>query len=136
MISRCSSPMPAMTVWPVSSSVRTRKVGSSSDRRWRAVASFSWSCLVFGSIARSMTGSGNVIRSRITGSAVSVSVSPVVVDFRPTAATMSPAETSSTSSRWFACIISRRPARSLRSFVALMIAEPLFMRCRSRRAGR
>ncbi len=73
-----------------------------------------------------MTGSGNVIRSRITGSAASVSVSPVVVDFRPTAATMSPAETSSTSSRWFACIISRRPTRSLRSFVALMMAAPLF----------
>ena len=33
MISRCSSPMPEMTVWPVSSSETTRKVGSSSARR-------------------------------------------------------------------------------------------------------
>ena len=125
MISRCSSPMPEMTVWAVSSSVRTRKVGSSSDRRPRAWASFSWSCLVLGSMARPITGSGKVIRSRITGSAASVSVSPVVVDFRPTAATMSPAETVSTSSRWLACIISSRPTRSLRSFVALMMLVPL-----------
>ena len=33
MISRCSSPMPEMTVCPVSSSVRTRNVGSASDSR-------------------------------------------------------------------------------------------------------
>ena len=125
MISRCSSPMPEMTVCPVSSSVRTRKVGSSSDSRVRACPSFSWSCLVLGSIARPMTGSGNVICSRITGSAGSVSVSPVVVDLRPTAATMSPAVTLSTSSRWFACIIRRRPTRSLRSLVAFMTAAPV-----------
>ena len=43
--------MPAMIVWPVSSSVRTWKVGSSSESRWIAVPSFSWSALVFGSIA-------------------------------------------------------------------------------------
>ena len=43
--------MPAMTVWPVSSSLQTRKVGSSSASRWIAVPSFSWSDLVFGSIA-------------------------------------------------------------------------------------
>ena len=30
--------MPAMSVWPVSGSVLTRKVGSSSARRWRAIA--------------------------------------------------------------------------------------------------
>ena len=29
--SRCSSPMPEITVWAVSSSVRTLKVGSSSE---------------------------------------------------------------------------------------------------------
>ncbi len=102
-----------------------RKVGSSSDSRCSAVVSFSWSCLVFGSMARWITGSGKVIRSRITGSEVSVSVSPVVVNLRPTAATMSPAETDSTSSRWFACIIRSRPTRSLRSFVALMMPVPL-----------
>ena len=43
--------MPAMMVWPVSSSVRTWKVGSSSARLWIAMPSFSWSPLVFGSIA-------------------------------------------------------------------------------------
>ena len=52
--------MPEITVWPVSSSVRTWKVGSSSPRRPRAMESFSWSTLVFGSIERCTTGSGNV----------------------------------------------------------------------------
>ena len=59
--------MPAMIVWPVSSSVRTWKVGSSSASRWIAVPSFSWSPLVFGSMATWMTGAGKVIDSRITG---------------------------------------------------------------------
>ena len=36
-------------------------------RRWRASASLSWSAFVFGSILTSMTGSGKVIDSRITG---------------------------------------------------------------------
>ena len=36
--SRCSSPMPAMIVWPVSSSVWTVKVGSSSDERGEGLA--------------------------------------------------------------------------------------------------
>ena len=43
--------MPEMTVWPVSSSVRTRKVGSSSESRCRAFASFSSSALDLGSMA-------------------------------------------------------------------------------------
>ncbi len=59
--------MPAMIVWPVSSSALTVNVGSSSDSRWIAVPSFSWSPLVLGSIATSITGAGNVIDSRITG---------------------------------------------------------------------
>ena len=45
--------------------------------------SFSWSPLVFGSIATLMTGAGNVIDSRMTGLAGSHRVSPVVVSFRP-----------------------------------------------------
>jgi hypothetical protein len=40
--------MPAMIVWPVSSSDLTVKVGSSSERRWIAVPSFSWSLFVLG----------------------------------------------------------------------------------------
>jgi hypothetical protein len=60
-----------------------RKVGSSSASFWIAVPSFSWSALVFGSMATSMTGSGNVIDSRTTGAFGSARVSPVVVSFRP-----------------------------------------------------
>ena len=96
--------MPAMIVWPVSSSVRTWKVGSSSASRWIAVPSFSWSLLVFGSIATSMTGAGKVIDSRMTGCCGSHSVSPVVVSFRPMTATIWPAPTGAISSRLFACI--------------------------------
>ena len=59
--------MPAMIVWPVSSSVLTVKVGSSSESRWIAVPSFSWSPLVLGSIATSITGAGKLIDSSTTG---------------------------------------------------------------------
>ena len=90
MISRCSSPIPAMSVCPVSSSVRTRKVGSSSASRWRAVASLSWSAFVFGSMATEMTGSGKFIASRRMGAVSTASVSPVVVCFSPTSAAISP----------------------------------------------
>ena len=55
--------MPAMIVWPVSSSVLTRKVGSSSASFCSAMPSLSWSDLVFGSIATRMTGSGKTIVS-------------------------------------------------------------------------
>ena len=65
--SRWSSPIPQMIVWPVSSSVRTWNVGSSSDSEFSALPSLSWSILVLGSMATEMTGSGNSIRSRITG---------------------------------------------------------------------
>ena len=51
--------MPEMIVWPVSSSVRTLKVGSSSARRASAMPILSWSAFVFGSIAIEITGSGN-----------------------------------------------------------------------------
>ncbi len=59
--------MPAMSVSPLSSSVLTRKVGSSSARRASARPILSWSAFVLGSIFTSMTGSGKVIDSRITG---------------------------------------------------------------------
>ena len=51
--------MPAMIVWPVSWSVVTRNDGSSPASFASAPPSFSWSALVFGSIAIEMTGSGN-----------------------------------------------------------------------------
>ena len=62
--------MPEMMVWLVSSSVRTRKVGSSSDSRCSAVAIFSSSAFDLGSIATSITGSGKSsprARSGISG---------------------------------------------------------------------
>ena len=83
--------MPSMMVWPVSSSVWTLNVGSSSASRWIAVPSFSWSPLVFGSIATLMTGAGKVIDSSTIGLSASHRVSPVVVCLRPMTAQMSPA---------------------------------------------
>ena len=58
--------MPAMIVWPVSSSRWTWNVGSSSASFWMAMPSFSWSLLVLGSMATEMTGSGKVIDSSTT----------------------------------------------------------------------
>ncbi len=96
--------MPAMIVWPVSSSALTVKVGSSSERRWIAVPSFSWSPFVLGSIATSITGAGNVIDSRMTWFCGSHRVWPVLVSFRPMTATIWPAPTDAISSRLLACI--------------------------------
>ena len=52
-------------------------------------------------------------------------VSPVVVSFSPTTATMSPVKMASLSSRWLACICRIRPTRSLRSLVELRMVDPL-----------
>src|ERR1035437_1103350 len=49
MISRWSSPIPAMIVWFVSLSVETRKIGSSCMSFASAMPIFSWSAFVFGS---------------------------------------------------------------------------------------
>ena len=76
--------MPEISVWPDSSSVLTWKVGSSSESFARAMLIFSWSALVFGSTATSMTGSGKVIDSSEIGCFSSHSVSPVVTFLRPT----------------------------------------------------
>ena len=59
--------MPAMMVWPVSSSVCTRNEGSSCASFCSAMPIFSWSALVFGSMATEMTGSGKIMRSRMIG---------------------------------------------------------------------
>ncbi len=96
--------MPPMIVWPVSSSVRTVKVGSSSASFCSEVPSFCWSAFVLGSMAMWMTGLGKSIVSSRIGSSCEQSVSPVVVNFSPTAAAMSPVKAASRSSRWFACI--------------------------------
>ena len=73
----------------------------------------------------SITGSGNVMVSRTTGSLIAQSVSPVVVSFRPANAMMSPANASVISSRSIACIIIIRPTRSLRPLVEFTMASPL-----------
>ena len=117
--------MPEMIVWPVSSSVRTRKVGSSSDRRPSAVDIFSSSTFDLGSMATSTTGSGNVIASRMIGWSSEQSVSPVVTRLKPMPAAMSPASTSVISSRLLACICTRRPMRSLLPVVALSTVSPV-----------
>ena len=59
--------MPAISVWPVSSSVWTRKVGSSSASRARPLPSLSWSAFDFGSTATEITGSGKLIDSSTIG---------------------------------------------------------------------
>ena len=59
--------MPAMTVWPVSSSKLVRNVGSCRRSLVSASPSFCLSAAVFGSIDMLMTGSGNVGRSRMIG---------------------------------------------------------------------
>ena len=82
--------MPEITVWAVSSSVRTWNVGSSSERAWRAFDILSWSALVRGSTATWMTGSGNSTDSSTIGALMAESVSPVLVSLRPMPATMSP----------------------------------------------
>ena len=64
--SRCSSPMPEITVWPVSWSVRTLKVGILFRQALQGLPILSWSALVFGSTATEITGSGNLmVSSRI-----------------------------------------------------------------------
>ncbi len=74
-----------------------------------------------------MTGAGNWIDSRTTGSSESQMVSPVVTCLSPTAAAMSPAQTSLISSRLFACILRRRPMRSRWPRVVLSTVSPVFM---------
>ena len=56
-----------MIVCPVSSSVATRNVGSSSASRASPLPSLSWSAFDFGSTATEITGSGNVIDSSTIG---------------------------------------------------------------------
>ena len=124
MMSRWSSPIPEITVCPVSSSYLTTNVGSSSASLARPVPSLSWSALVLGSTATEITGVGKLIDSRMIGFAGSASVSPVLECLSPTIATMSPVNAASMSSRWFACICRIRPMRSLRPFVVFSTCEP------------
>ena len=113
-----------MTVWLVSLSTLTLKVGSSSDSLTSAFVSLSWSDLLLGSIATETTGSGKMIVSSMTGSDSSQMVSPVKVFLRPTAAAMLPELTDSFSSRRLACMIKTLPNRSLMPLVELYTYDP------------
>ena len=99
-------------------------VGSSSASFARAIPIFSLLALSFGSIAISITGSGNSIDSNTTGCAGSQSVSPVDTSFNPTAAAISPAYTFSISCLWFACINKILPILSFLSLFAFNTVEP------------
>ena len=80
-----------MIVCPDSWSVHVLNVGSSSASFAKAIPIFSPLALSFGSIAISITGSGNSIDSSIIGWSGSHNVSPVDTSFNPTAAAISPA---------------------------------------------
>ena len=125
IISRWSSPIPAIIVCPDSLSVYVLNVGSSSANLDNAIPSFSLFALSFGSIATSITGSGNSIDSRITGWSGSHNVSPVPTSLNPTAAAISPAYTFSISCLWFACINRILPILSFLSFVAFRTVVPV-----------
>ena len=62
IISRCSSPMPEISVCPVSGSLCTLNVGSSCESLASALPSLSWSALVLGSMATEITGAGKFDR--------------------------------------------------------------------------
>ena len=94
--------MPLMSVWPVSSFSRARKVGSCRFIMSSTSASFLRSVEVSGSMAIEMTVSGKAIDSSRIGSCVLQSVSPVTEWRRPTMPMMSPAEAESTWLRWSA----------------------------------
>ncbi|MNS99244.1 hypothetical protein D3C72_1336420 [compost metagenome] len=116
--------MPEIMVCAVSSSVRTRKDGSSWASLLKAMPIFSWSALVLGSTATEITGSGKSMRSRMIGLLMSHRVSPVVTSFMPINAAISPAHTALISARWLACICTIRPTRSFLPLTELSTASP------------
>jgi hypothetical protein len=77
-------------------------------------------------MAIEMTGSGNIIFSRMIGLSSSQSVSPVRVSRRPTAAYMLPALHSVSSSRLLACMRRMRPIRSRFERVEFETIVPLW----------
>ena len=104
MISRCNSPIPEITVCPVSSSTFTLNEGSSSASLFKAVHIFSWSAFDFGSTEIEITGSGNSIDSTKKISFTSQRVSQVFVFFNQTIAQIFQAGISWISNLLLACI--------------------------------
>ena len=145
MISRCSSPMPEMIVCPVSASECTRNVGSSSAsfcQRDAQLVLVGLGLRLDRDVDHRRPGTSSP-RARSDASS-SHSVSPVRVSLRPITAAMSPARTSSISSRLLACICSSRPTRSRLSLRRVVDVRPGVQHARihaddrsaSRRTGR
>ena len=101
----------------------TLKEGSSFANLASASPIFSWSPLVFGSTAISITGSGNSIGSKIIWLDESHKVCPVIVCFKPASATISPVDADLISSLSLACINNILPTRS--SFPVLLFITPV-----------
>ena len=104
IMSKCSSPIPEIMVWPEASSVRTVNVGSSSASFANDIPNLSTSALVLGSTAIPITGSGKSMDSNTIGYFSSVMVSPVLMSLNPTAAPMSPASMKSMAFCLLECI--------------------------------
>ena len=124
MISRCSSPIPEMSVCPgllVGRDAEGRiLLGQAREARAELVL-----VALRLRLDRDVDdGPGNVIDSSTIGAESVASVSPVVVCFSPTPAAISPAAISSRSSRWFACIWRMRPMRSVLPFVVFSTRSP------------
>ena len=112
IISKWSSPIPLITVWPVSSSVLTVKVGSSSANFCKPRLSLSISFWVLGSTAIPITGSGKSMASSTIGASSAQSVSPVRISLKPTPAPISPQPITSLGFCLLECIWNKRDTRS------------------------
>ena len=115
-----------MIVWPDSLSEETLKEGSSFANLAKASPIFSWSALVLGSTAISITGSGKSIGSKRIGLDGSDKVCPVIVCFKPARATMSPVDAVLISSLSFACIRSILPTLSSLSLLVFITPVAAF----------
>lgn len=125
--SRCSSPIPDRTVWPVSGSVRTTSDGSSSTSRASAADRRPASALLPASTATDTTGAAVFGGSRTSGASGAHSVDPARVPLSPTTATMSPATARSTSACRSAWTRRMRPIRSVRPVAASSTVSPFLI---------
>ena len=118
--------MPLSIVSPESSSVSTQKVGSSATIFPIAIPIFSEPPLSFGLTEIEITGSGNIIGSRVHSCFGSHNVWPVLTLFKPTSAIISPACADSNSLRSSACISTILPIRSVFPVKEFKTDAPLF----------
>ena len=95
-----------------------------------ALASFSLSAWVAGSMLMLITGSGKVHALKDDRSSGSQSVSPVIEFLRPTSATICPAMACSRAMRSLACISKMRLTISRLPLLALRTRDALFERAR------